>query len=58
MQKDVQKGFLFALGTILCGTTINIIKNSVMKWGAKDKEFMEYEKEHNPKLYEKLKDYE
>lgn len=58
MLKNLKKGFGWVIGSSLAYATIHMIHDSIMKWGAKDKAFMEREKTHNPDLYEKLKKYQ
>lgn len=58
MLKSIKTGFGFVIGTTLAYATLGFIKHEVMTWGAKDEKFMEYEKEHNPEMYEKLSKYQ
>lgn len=58
MKNSIKVGFGLAVGSILGAATMKFISESLMKWGAKDKDFMKYEKANNPDLYENLKKYQ
>lgn len=53
----IRLGFGLTLGCCLANATLNICKESILKGLAKDKDFVEYEKTHNPKNYEILMKY-
>lgn len=55
MFTNVKVGFGIMVGSMLGYATLKFISEEILRWGAKDKEFMEYEKTHNPKTYEYLK---
>ena len=57
MRKYIKAGIGITLGYMFARVSLSFIHDMVMKWGAKDESFMEYEKEHNPELYEKLTKY-
>lgn len=57
MFKTIKASMGVAIGLSLGFALVGFVKEEVMKWGAEDEEFMEYEKAHNPKMYEKLKKY-
>lgn len=57
MKKYITAGIGITLGCMFARVSLSLIIDMVMKWGAKDESFMEYEKEHDPKLYEKLNKY-
>lgn len=58
MFKTIKTAMGAAIGLTLGFALMGFMKNEVMKWGAKDEEFMEYEKQHHPEMYEKLKKYQ
>lgn len=58
MFKTIKAAMGVAIGLSLGFALVRFVKEEVMEWGAKDEEFMEYEKTHNPKLYEELKKYQ
>ncbi len=58
MLKNFKKGFGLITGGMLAYATLQFISDKVMRWGAKDESFMEYEKKNNPDLHEKLKKYQ
>ena len=53
----IKWGFGLSIGCCLANTTLNIVKDGVLKRLAKDKAFVEYEKTNNPKYYEILMKY-
>lgn len=55
MLKTIKTGFGLTLGFMIGTIAVDLCKEAIMRWGADDDEFMEYEKEHNPKMYEQLK---
>lgn len=57
MFKTIKASMGVAIGLSLGFAFVRFVAEEVMKWGAKDEEFMEYEKAHNPKMHEKLKKY-
>lgn len=58
MLKSFKTAFGATIGVSLAIATLAFIKNEIMKWGAKDEEFMNYEKEKDPDMYEELKKYQ
>lgn len=57
MFRNIKDAMGLAIGLSLGFAFVRFMKSEVMKWGAKDKEFMEYEKQNHPEMYEKLKKY-
>lgn len=57
MFKTIKAAMGVAIGLSLGFALVGFVKEEIMKWGAEDEEFMEYEKTHDPKLYEELKKY-
>ena len=57
MKKGIKLGFGLTVGYVLAAATISMITKGLCKWAAKDEDFMKWEKDHNPKMYEKLKEY-
>ena len=57
MLKSIKTGFGFVIGAMFAYAAVDIIGHEVMTRCAKDEKFMEYEKEHNPKMYEELSKY-
>lgn len=57
MLKNIKAGMGLAIGLSLGFATVRIVKSEIMKWGAKDDEFMARVKETDPELYEQLKKY-
>ena len=55
MRKSIKQGFGFTIGATLACTCMSVVKKSIAKSLTKDEEFMKWEKEHCPALYEKLK---
>lgn len=58
MKDGIKLGFAVTIGMFLANAAVKALGVGVMKWGAKDEKFMEYEKEHDPKMYEELKKYQ
>lgn len=58
MKKYFKVGFGWTIGCVLGQVALMLIAEKGMKWAAKNKAFMEYERDHNPENYEKLKKYQ
>ena len=58
MKDGIKLGFAVTIGMFLANAVVRTLGVGVMKWGANDKEFMEYEKKNNPEMYEELKKYQ
>lgn len=57
MLKGIKLGFGFTIGVGLANACVSILTKCVAKSLAKDKDFMDWEKENNPEMYEKIKEY-
>lgn len=57
MRKYIKVGIGITLGRTFALVSLSFMVNMVMKLCAKDESFVEYAKEHEPKLYEKLNKY-
>ena len=58
MKDGIKFGFAVTVGMYLATAVVKTLGFGVMKWGAKDEKFMEFEKVHNPEMYEELKKYQ
>lgn len=58
MLKTIKTAFGTTIGVGLGIAVLGFIKKEIMEWGAKDEEFMNYEKEKDPDMYEELKKYQ
>lgn len=58
MKNSIKKGMGLVIGIKLGCMLADFVHEEIMKWGARDEEFMAWEKEHNPRQYEKLKKYQ
>lgn len=57
MLKNIKAGMGLAIGLSIGFAAVQVMKKEIMKWGAKDDEFMARVKETDPELYEQLKKY-
>lgn len=57
MRKYITAGIGITLGCTFARASLSFMLEMVMKLCAKDESFVEYAKEHEPKLYEKLNKY-
>lgn len=57
MKHSIKNGFGFMLGATLANICTTVAVRLMYTLMAKDKDFVEYEKEHNPEVYEELKKY-
>ena len=57
MKNAIKKGFGLTIGAMLGYATLATIAVEVLKWGAKDEQYMERLKNRDPELYERLKKY-
>lgn len=55
MFKYAKAGLGVMIGSILGYVSLKFITYEILLWGMKNKEFMEYEKNHNPETYEYLR---
>lgn len=57
MLKGIKTGMGLAIGVTLGCALMGFMKEEIMRWGAKDEEFMDQLKTDDPKLYEELDKY-
>ena len=57
MKEGFKRAFGATMGFIFATTLMEFVRESILKWGASDEEFMKFEEKHNPKLYNDLNKY-
>lgn len=57
MLKTIKIGLGFSFGFLIGSTALNLCNKIICHRYANDDEFMEYVKENNPEVYERLKKY-
>ena len=58
MKNGIKVGFGLAVGFVLATAASKALYHAIMRWGVNDEAFMEFEKTHNPTMYEELKKYQ